>query len=70
MVTHWLRNPGTSNAIRSAMGEAALLDVVRREVAELNRAQPVQGVRAMDAYLTAAMAPTHFALTLLGFSPV
>ncbi len=57
-------------AIRSPMGEAALLDVVRREVAALNPAQPVQGVRAMNAYLAEAMAPTRFALTLLGIFAV
>ncbi len=44
--------------------------LLRKEVAELNRAQPVQGVRAMSAYLTAVMAPTHFALTLLGIFAV
>ncbi len=57
-------------AIRSPMGKAALLDVVRKEVAAQNPAQPVQGVRAMNAYLTEAMAPTRFALTLLGIFAV
>ena len=52
-------------AVRAPIGEAALLDIVSREVAELNRAQPVQGIHAMDAYLAEAMAPTRFALTLL-----
>ena len=57
-------------AIRSPLGEAALLDLVRREVAELSPAQPVQGVRALDAYLADAMAPTRFAVTLLGIFAV
>ena len=57
-------------AIRSPMGKAALLDVVRKEVAAQTPAQPVQGARAMNAYLTEAMAPTRFALTLLGIFAV
>lgn len=53
-------------AIRTPLREGAVLDIVRNAVAEINPTQPVQSVRAMDAYLEDAMAPTRFTLGVLG----
>jgi len=53
-------------ALQSTMDPSSLVDTLRREARQLSSDQPVQDVRPMDAYLDQALAPTRFALSLLG----
>jgi predicted permease len=57
-------------ALRTPLGEGVVLELVRKAVAEINPTQPVQNVRAMRTYLADTMAPTRFALAVLGIFAV
>ncbi|HUG97660.1 MAG TPA: ABC transporter permease [Gammaproteobacteria bacterium] len=52
--------------LRSALAPDALLPLVRRELAALDAELPLVRVQPMQAFVTAAMARTRFALQLIG----
>ncbi|MBW3534685.1 MAG: ABC transporter permease [Gemmatimonadetes bacterium] len=53
-------------AVRSGLDPASVAAVVRREVAELDPLLPVANLEPMSARVREAMAPTRFALVLIG----
>lgn len=53
-------------AIRSDMDPESLLRTVSTIVREIDADQPTQEAVSLDAYLSEAVAPTRFAMTLLG----
>jgi len=56
--------------VRTSVPPESIVPMVRREVEALAPGTPVSRVRTMANYLSAARAPTRFALSLIGFFAV